>query len=318
MRRVACVIVLWALTAPAAADDRPLSEAVSVAREGECLTADGLLPHLRTWLERDAIDARLGVLIEESGPGARFVVLHDGRPSASRTFDRLPASCADRRAVVALAVALAVDAALLESLRADAPPSADAPPPASPPPASPSPAPPPAPPIVRLELAAEGQALFEVLPEVAGAWQVGPRLVIADAFELALSAWVTSVSGAALAEGRVSAQLAGGRLDACVRRPIGAIYLRGCGGAAAGVALGAGEGVPGAREARVPFVGLLARAALGLPLTDWLALELSADGWIALLRPRFDVIDASTGAASQSATLPLGGGLASLGVVLGF
>lgn len=116
----------------------------------------------------------------------------------------------------------------------------------------------------------------------------------------------------------MSAQLAGGRLDACVRRPIGAIYLRGCGGAAAGVALGAGEGVPGAREARVPFVGLLARAALGLPLTDWLALELSADGWIALLRPRFDVIDAATGAASQSATLPLGGGLASLGVVLGF
>ena len=66
MRRVACVIVLWALTAPAAADDRPLSEAVSVAREGECLTADGLLPHLRTWLERDAIEDVFRTLATES------------------------------------------------------------------------------------------------------------------------------------------------------------------------------------------------------------------------------------------------------------
>ncbi|GAB5543983.1 MAG: hypothetical protein SangKO_037430 [Sandaracinaceae bacterium] len=309
MLRVLAFVCLSWVASSAAAQDRPLAEAISVAREGECLTRDGLLPHLRTWLERDAVDARLGVLVEEDGAGARFVVLHDGEPTAARRFDTLPASCPDRRAVLALAVALAIDAALLESLRpsTEAGPAEDA--------TAPSP---PSSPAARLELAAEAQLLIEVLPEVAAGWQVGPRLVIGEVFELAASAWLTSVSGAELTPGRVSSQLAGGRLDVCLRRSLGAVWLRGCGGAAAGVAIGEGRDVSNGREAMVPFVGLLARLGLGVPLTDWLALELSVDGWIALLRPRFDLIDPASGAALQSVSLPLGGGVAALGIVVRF
>ncbi|MCB9615157.1 MAG: hypothetical protein H6721_18230 [Sandaracinus sp.] len=297
---------VWSLAAVTRADDRPLTEAVTVAREGECLSRDGLLPHLRTWLERDVVDARLGVLIEERGEGARFVVLHDGRPAASRTFDTLPSTCADRRAVLALAVALALDAALLEALRLEPAPTVTVPAPETPPPSR-----------VHLELAAEAQLAVSVLPSLAAAWQLGPRLVFRRRFEIAASAWLSAKSEAPLADGRVRTQLAGARLELCARRPFTRLYLRGCLGGSAGVAVGRGREVPGARQTTVPFVGASTRLGGGLVLTDALALELSAEGWLALLRPRFDLVDAA-GVPTWSSDLPLGGVILSLGISASF
>lgn len=269
----------------ARAQTRPLAEAVGVARSGDCLTAAALAEHMEAWLGRDAVDARLAVVVEEDGEGASFVVLHEGVPASTRRFDTLPADCADRRAAVALAIALAIDAALVDSLV-----PASAPPPQAPAPTpAPAPGPPSRAPAVRVELAVEAQILFEVLPEVAAGWQIGPRLVFDDTFELALSAAVTSIAGADLQPGRVDAQLAGARLDACLRREDD-LTVRGCVGVSSGVGRGQGRDLPGAAETLLPYVGLFGRLGLAVRVHDALALEAALDAWLALLRPRFDVV----------------------------
>ena len=319
LRPLALASLLCLAAAPASAQTRPLAEAFSVAREGECLTDEALLEHLATWLRRDTIDARLSIVVEEEGAGASFVVLHDGVARAARRFDRLPAACPDRRAALGLAIAMAIDSAVLDELvppreEREEPEEVEIPP--APQPAGES-EPDPEPAVgVALEVAIEGQALFEVLPEVAAGWQVGARLVIDDVVEIGAAAWITSVSGADLQPGRVDAQLAGGRLDLCVRRSDD-VTIRGCAGVATGVGRGQGHDVDGARETLVPFLGLLGRLGLAFRLTDWLALELAGDAWIALVRPRFDLVSAS-GTVARSAALPLAGAVASLGLSVRF
>jgi hypothetical protein len=306
---------LVVVAASAQAPIRPLRDAVSVARETECLGIDALLPHLRVWLRRDEVEGRISVVVEEEGQGASFVVLHDGRPHAVRRFDRLPGACEDRRAALSLAIALAIDAAVLDRLGV----TVEEAPIEAPPTVEPIPEPPIASrPSVRLELAMESQLLIEVLPEVAAGWLVGARMVLEGAFEVAVSGWVSSISSSALDPGRVDVQLAGARLDLCARRPIDVITLRGCVGAAGGAALGRGRDVPRERETTVAFVGALARVGLALAVTEWLALELALDGWVAILRPRFDLVLPPTGAVVQSASLPVGGGALALGLALRF
>jgi len=301
---------LLLVSARASAQERPLAEAVAVARAGECFVAAALVEHMETWLRRSTVHARISVVVEDEDPGASFVVLRDGVPSAARRFDTLPAACSDRRAALALAIALAIDAAVLDDLVPASRPEPDAP---IPDPPSPGPAAERT--AIRVEVAVEGQVIFEVLPEVAAGWQIGPRVIFDETFELGLSAWLTSVSGAELQPGRVDSQLAGARLDACLRRP-GVLMLRGCVGVAGGVGRGMGHDVPGARETLVGFVGLLGRLGLGIELTEALALEISGDAWVALVRPRFDLVDA--GEAVRSVTLPLAGGTGAAGLAFRF
>jgi hypothetical protein len=290
--------------AAARADDRPLADAITVARASDCLEHGALLEHVRTWLRSDRVDARLAIVVHEEEVGASFVITRDGAPVAVRRFDRLPHGCPDRRAALGLAVALALDAAVLDALEAAAPP-ADSPVAVEEERGDAST-------DVALELALEAQALFEVLPEVAAGWQLGARVVVGDSFEVGAHAWLTSVAGADLSAGRVSVQLSGGRLDLCARRRVDSIALRGCAGVAAGAAFGTGLDLPGARATVVGFAGLLGRVAVSIPLTDWLALELAGDGWLSLWRPRFDVVDPN-GVPVASAELPAGGAVASVG-----
>lgn len=312
LRRHGLALSAWILVAApvAAAQDRPIEDAVSIARAGACLEAAPLAEHLRAWLRRDRVDARLAVVVEETEHGAALVILRDGAPSAARRFDALPTACADRRAAVALAIALAIDAAVLDELVPErAPPVAATP-------ASPSPeAPTPSTPFARLELAAEAQLLLEVLPEVAAGWQIGARVVLDRTVEVGLAAMVTSVAGADLQPGRVDAQLVGARVDACLRREDD-VTLRGCLGVAGGAGRGQGRDLPSARESLVPYFGLLGRLGVAIRLHDALALEIAADAWVALVRPRFDYL--AGGEITASATLPIAGGSGSLGLAVRF
>lgn len=310
------LVTLVAWTGAATAQDRPLAEAIVVARAGGCLTEAGLLEHIGAWLRRDRIAAQLSVVVEEGEQGASFVVLRGQTARAARRFETLPEACDDRRAAVGLAIAIALDAAVLEGIA-----PVPEPPPERPPPVEPSPdeAPEPEPASsVHVEVAAEAQVSVEVLPHVAAGWQAGPRLVIDELVEIGLAAWVSSVAGSDLGDGRVDAQLAGGRLDLCLRRWLdGVVVLRGCVGSTAGAGIGRGRGVPLEREVVVPFVAALARVGVGLRLHELVVLELAVDGVVSLLRPRFDVVD-QDGMAVHSAFLPVGGGAMSLGLAMRF
>jgi hypothetical protein len=301
------VVVIALLGCPGArADDRPLVDSITVARAGDCLEHDALIEHVRTWLRRDEVDARLAIVVDEEEVGASFVITRDGAPVAVRRFDRLPEACPDRRAALGLAIALALDAAVLDALQSTGRP-ADAPPPTVPEERDDRSI------AVALELALEAQALFEVLPEVAAGWQLGARVVVGDSFEVGAHAWLTSMAGADLSSGRVAVQLSGARLDVCARRRVESIALRGCIGAAAGAAFGTGRDLPGARSTVVGFAGLLGRVAVSIPLTDWLALDVAADGWLSLWRPRYDVVDPN-GVPVASVELPIGGAAAAVGL----
>lgn len=297
--------LIVATSSTALARERPVEEAIAVARASECLRQDALVAHVRVWLPRPSIDSRLAVVVEDEGAGASFVVTRDGEPVAVRRFDRLPPGCEDRRAALGIAIALAIDAAVLDALAAPRPAEVET---ATAPRASPA---------VALEVAAEGQVLFAVLPEVAAAWQIGARVVVEHAFEVGAYAWVTSQSGADLGPGRVAAQLTGGRLDLCARRDVEIVTLRGCAGAAAGAAFGTGVEVPGARSAVVGFAGLLGRIGVAIALAEQVALELAVDGWLSIWRPRFDLVDPN-GRPLVSAELPAGGAMGAVGLAFRF
>lgn len=304
------------------APSHSLAQSLRIARSGHCITNESLAEHLRTWLRRDHVDARVAVVVDEAENGASFVVLRDGVPHAARRFDQLPRGCPDRRAALGLAIAIAIDAAVLDELVATPEPASISSgtlrePPDEPPDELAEEEDETSTPRIWVELAVGGQVLIEILPEVAAGWQLGPRLVVDGTVEIGVSAWTSSVSGADLAAGRVESQLAGGRFDLCLRRPVEMVILRGCVGAAAGVAVGRGRDLANAREVVVPYAGLFVRAGVGFPLTDFLSLELAADGWLSLLRPRFDLVDGS-GRAVASATLPLGGGAGMAGLALRF
>ncbi|MDQ3035057.1 MAG: hypothetical protein M3Y87_21800, partial [Myxococcota bacterium] len=109
-------VLVASVAARASADDRPLADAITVASPDECLERDALVAHVETWLGRASIASELGVVVEGDADEVSFLVTRGGEPIATRRFDRLPRACADRRAALSLAIALAIDAAILESL----------------------------------------------------------------------------------------------------------------------------------------------------------------------------------------------------------
>ena len=109
-------------------------------------------------------------------------------------------------------------------------------------------------------------------------------------------------------------QLAAGALSLCLERPFGALVVEGCVGAVGGAAFGRGQDVPAARESAVSLAGLTARVGALVAILPWMHLEIGVDGWLALARPRFDLLDA--GVAVRSVLWPLAGLAPSLGVLV--
>jgi hypothetical protein len=165
--------VALAVAGPARAQERSLAEAVTVAEGDPCLDAEGLVAHVTTWLGRDRIAAELGVVVETGAADASFAITRADERTATRRFDDLPTECPDRRAVIALAIALALDAAVLESIGIAAPERPPTEPPEDPPP-------PRAPAGERpaFSLEAEGMLLVEVLPELALAGAVSVSALV--------------------------------------------------------------------------------------------------------------------------------------------
>lgn len=142
---VACLALgatpLWAQVgasgAPASdtAEAIPLqhvSAAIHVQPGQTCLDEARLQRRVARWLERDTVDARIWVdVFGGEGPrDVRFVVRRLGEEPAHRKLQSVPEPCDQLHAAVALSVALAIDATLLDAgdppaEQALAPPEAD-------------------------------------------------------------------------------------------------------------------------------------------------------------------------------------------------
>jgi hypothetical protein len=93
-------------------EDRPLGGVIAFDAGATCLEQSRLESQVTTWLGRDHVrsDIHLDVRGDQRDPRAlTFSISHSGR-THERKFDLLPENCDDATAVVALAVALAIDA----------------------------------------------------------------------------------------------------------------------------------------------------------------------------------------------------------------
>ncbi len=242
--------VLVALPASAQGNtpSRPIQDLLHLT-EGRCLRRSSLAAGVASWLSRDTIAESITIDAEEFDGGGRFVLRRDGELLGRRTLLRADSSCEELRAALSLAIAVAIDATILDALGA------------APSPAPTLPAPPPSPRLrspaaiaastagvarapaeasaarfapSRLSASLEIGVLAGLLP--APAFLISPSLsyAIALPFEVRLAAVATSSADAALISGGASLRIAAARLDACALERRAPFVLRVCAGALAG------------------------------------------------------------------------------------
>lgn len=257
---------LWAQTQPAA--ERPVRGAVTFAAGATCLEQSRLEAQVQTWLGRDRIraDIRLDVRGDERDPRAVLFRISRAGKTHERRFDRLPESCDDATAVLALAIALAIDASVLAGVFA--------PPPRVEPPKR----------LVAIE-AAVGD---EVLPGVSVGATVGLEYGLLDWLSGRLDigtqfSWGNSIDGTSgvfdAALGVVTPQLcAGGPVTERVRVEL-------CSGAQLGIVHAQGHGFATSRSATGGWV--MAQGGLRLLWTAGVSWVLDVDGVFPIHVPEF-------------------------------
>lgn len=308
------VQVIDPLAGPGDADPTvALGEAIVVRRGATCLDHDRLVAQIRSWLDRESIDARL--VVEVAGDGAdprrlAFTLRRDDTVIAVRRFEPAPARCGDLHAVVGLAIALAIDATLLESVAGETPtePPADdpdddpaietAPPPEiRPPEPAPTPTPPePAPtPTRRRAWSMHGElhGLFTINapPGVGGGGRLGLSLSWRSIVDIIPSAMAMSSGKQPVGEGTGRMAAAAGRLDVCAGPPMRRLRIRGCAGVLAGAAVATGQGFERDGTGRVPWIALSASADVLVRVAPRLRLAFGVEPMFTVVRPAFAAED---------------------------
>lgn len=322
---------LLGLTGGAAgqAPTRPLSHALLVDEGGRCELEDRLAAHVAHWLGTDVVDARLEVLVSSPGTDgepARFRILRSGGAVAERIFDRAPPDCADLRAALSLAIALAIDAAVLSSILPEtpAPPAAPAPPPAAPaiarPPAAGEGGGPPARPEPDRPAALAAEAALHV-----GAWlglvpgapaaTIGAAMQVRGASAVGLRAGmlVSLPTEVSIGSGKSQVLLAAGALGGCwgaARGP--GVRYGACLGAAAGLLRARGRDFAVSTSAAPFWVAATVRLELGWTWASGLGLSMALEAALPVVRPRLIVLAPNGEPAAERTTSS-----AAVGLVLG-
>jgi len=325
------LVTAWSLLAsePAPAQERPLAEIVTVSTDDPCLSP-GMVEPVAAWLGRSTGPADLAVEVTATTDAVGFILRREGIARAERTLSPAPVECADRRAALGLAIAMALDAAVLESLEPLAPVKAEptpvpAPEPALPanedpgvtlvPRAPPVPAPEPAPAPLRLALAAQADASFGVLPRPSFGGLVALELGVAPWLDLRIAGGATAGLPTRLAGGEVTTALGFGGLGLCPGRTLGRVRVRLCAGMDAGRVHAHGRGFAQGRDVALPWVAFRTSGELDVWLGGRVALRFAASALAPLVRTQLDVRDEADDIVA-SRTPTFAAGQAGLGVVI--
>jgi hypothetical protein len=340
---ISASFALAALAGVARADGptRPIPDALVVDRGqgATCVDRAAIAAQLARWLGRGELDSRVSIAVRETSDGVTYTVRRDGSDVGERRLAVAGASCAEVQAAVALAIAVAIDATVLDALgvRASAPsaPTAAAPSPPAPGvtgPFAPGGLGPPIPhvPSARLVVpprpkgeaprvlgSAQGVVLLGVLPEVALGIAPSVDVELASAFDLRASALATTSVSVEIAEGTADVGLIAGRLDACAALRAGVARLRGCAGVAAGAVQAEGSGYHDTYAQTVGWVAPVVRFDARWGFGRAFGLVLSADGFLPGLKPRLDVLR-TDGSVRASRAFPLAGVTVGLGPSVAF
>ena len=326
---LAAVAAFCVLSVPAHAQEsrRAVADAVSITERGSCLTHEAVAANVQGWLGSPTVPGELSILVDLPGADGRgdvaFVVLRGREPIARRSFTGMPARCADRRAVLGLAIAIAIDATLLRALGVAAPTeqpvearSASRPPVV-------------ARPTVERHTAPRGERARDDGGAGAGEAESGLRIatgaqlgvtlgslpepaVIAGAavevsrapIALRLGTRGTTVVDVPLGRGVVEAQLASASLDACLFRWVAFAEAVSCVGAAGGRLDAQGRGYIRPHAAQMWWLAATTAIGLRAPHLGALRGSVRLEGHWSLVRPRLEVHD-GTGQVIAARSTPL-------------
>lgn len=298
--RVNMLIVWWVLVAsygatpPARAErgGRPLADALELQPGATCLSRDALTSQIAAWLGKDTIDRDLSVRVAASAHDAREVWFELRRGElllASRRFSPAPAGCAPLEAVLALAIAMALEVSLRDELLVSLGGG-------------------PAPARLQTSLATLAELGLGLLPGTSAGGAVRLGLRVHRLVALRFEGWVHTSQNEALRGAPVplelEAWLAGVRAAACLLVPLTrALVVNACGGLGAGSLRITGAGDPGARAARLPWAGVAAAAELSVTLSEHWSLDTGASLEVPLGQRRYGLRHAD-GTVATSEPLP--------------
>ncbi len=293
---------------------RPLASAIDVEPGATCLDHGQLVVQVESWLNVQTLDPRIrvDVLGDPARPdAARFAVTVDGRVVAERRWDAAPKKCLDLHAVVGLAVAMALEAAVVESAAAPQPtikpePEPDptsalpapAPAPAPPPPSRVGPADRPTPPPTgrdprtSVALLLHGHLLLAPTIGVAGGGQLLLELGWVPWNRLRLGGLAEFWPTTELHTGAYALTGLAGRVDTCFGGNIWKVRPNFCAGVTLGSLRATGVGfVTDNQTVVLPWISTVFGVGARIPVNRRFAFDISLEALIGLGTVNFDVIN---------------------------
>lgn len=268
---------------------RLVAEAIEVDPGATCLEHDKLVRRVARWLERDHVDARISVHVLGGNSDAdevAFAITFEKHPRAERKIHDAPEDCDQLHSALALSIALAIDATLMDAQRAqetepDVPSDEEL-----------LAAGPPAPAYFRLAFGAFAHATSGLLTDLAPAASARIELGFVRWLDLRAGALVSRVGDQRLpgAEGRFDVDLIAGRLDACALYSVTQLRLLACAGGMAGSFRTRGEAFSGGSltQPRL-WLALVGGVELQAEITSWFALAVAIDLAVPLQRREINV-----------------------------
>jgi hypothetical protein len=305
---LALATAILAGAGPALADTVPVLQALTV--EGPlCVGRDDLAAELALRLGRDAIDDHFRVVVRGEVNGASFSILRDGSSLGERRLDGMK-DCAKLRSALAVAIAVAIDAAAIEPAP-NQPVVSAVEPIEEHPPVVPDRRP------KRLSVGVFGAIFVDVLPVVVVGGGVSFRYRPLPPLSFRAS-FIASDSGTVqLGTAGSHASLLAGRLDGCLAVGRNLLVSHLCAGVAAGGVRADGFGLTTNYSIERPWGAALLRGDLQLRVASGFHVTLGADGLVPFVGPRYEV-DLPSGSIENVQKTPMLGFAADLGVAYDF
>jgi hypothetical protein len=229
------------------------------------------------WLEREQVDARIRVEVRGRADRANavsFAITYDGRHRTERHIHDGPADCDQFHSALALSIALAIDATLLDAQRAQLPkedvPSDE----------ELVAVEPPEPSYFRLALGVFAHASSGLLTDLSPAGSARIEVGLVKWLDLragALASWVGDQRLPGV-DGHYDVRLIAGRLDGCVLYTLRQLRLLACGGALGGTFRTQGREFSARSITQTePWWAVVGSLELQAEISTWLALAVSVD-----------------------------------------
>lgn len=275
---------------------------MQVEAGASCLDHATLLEHLQSWRSDPELDTRIAVLIHggDDPRTIRFEIWVGSSVWIERSFEPAPERCADRHAVIALAIAIALDDTLAEELGLIAPGEEPTPLESKPvvpatdderpmdelAPTQPEPAR-----RARLGVTLAAGVFGGVHPQLGAGGLASFDVRPLPHLDVRVGGFATHVADLRFSEGTIASTVAAGRIDLCWGTLPRTVRLRLCGGLAAGALHAKPRGFDRNLTQTLPWLAAIAGIDLVVLLVGPLALNLQVDGFVALQR---NVLDLST------------------------